>query len=90
MVKSNVMQTSELRSKLIEFINQADEKSLQSIFNFVSDKHQQDSDKIVAYDVKGAPITLTQYCEKNTQALQDIKDGKIFTHQEILNRFHIQ
>lgn len=41
-------------------------------------------EKIVAYTVKGEPLTLEQYKAKIDKGMRDIEEGRYMTHEELL------
>ncbi len=55
----------ELRDKLIQLINTADEKYLKVLYDF-AEQGKASGDDVVAYTMDGEAITKVQYIENNT------------------------
>ena len=82
------MNTIDLRHKLIENVNMADERLL-VIINAVFESYQKTSPKeeIVAYTVKGVPLTKKKYIELNDQAEAEYYRGDFSSHEEVKEKF---
>lgn len=80
------MGTVELRSKLIQLINSADEKYLAAIFAFTEQKKIEEESNIVAYSVLGEPLTKEMYIEKVKDADATMDAGKFITSEELEKR----
>ncbi len=82
------MKTMDLRHKLIENINMADERLL-IIVNAVFESYQKTSPKeeVVAYSVNGVPLTKKEYIELNDQAEAEYHQGEFSTHKEVKEKF---
>jgi hypothetical protein len=76
----------ELRDKLIQLINTADEKYLKVLNAFVEQRETSDSD-IVAYTMDGTPLSQEEYIENNNQAVASFKKGDFKTQSQMREKF---
>jgi len=44
-----------------------------------------DANKIVGYTVLGEPLNIEQYRAKVNQGLKDIEEGRVTSHEDLLN-----
>ena len=85
-VTSNIMETRELKNKIIQYLNRADEETLRIVNEFFEtyEKKQTDS-KIVA------PEVFKKLIERG---LEDSKSGRIRSHNDVMmdvnKRYNIQ
>jgi len=70
----------ETKLELIEWILRLDEKGLEKLLEL---KNNVDNG-IIAYDAKGNPLTLEQYHANVNEATQDIKEGRVTSHEDFL------
>ncbi len=84
------MTTIELKNKIHNYINQADERLLR-IVNSVMESYLEDSeikeDEIVGYTLDGEPLTLNEYTECNRKAVDSYHKGLYKTQKEILEKY---
>ncbi len=78
------MESVELKAKLVEYINKADNRLLRivtAVFESYND------DETVATTVKGEPVSRKQYILNNEEALATFKEGDFESHEEIKKKF---
>lgn len=76
----------ELRDKLIQLINTADEKYLKVLNAFVEQRETSGSD-IVAYTMDGTALSQKEYIENNNQAVASFKKGDFKTQSQMREKF---
>lgn len=75
------MNTIELRNRLSQYINTADDRLLR-VVNAVFESYNEE-DEAVAYTVDGKPLTLTEYKNEIKEAEAEIERGEYITHEEL-------
>tara|TARA_B110000879_G_C11048312_1_gene461721 strand:+ start:69 stop:329 length:261 start_codon:yes stop_codon:yes gene_type:complete len=86
------MGTAELKNKIIEIINTSDERFLRMV-NALHKTYKEEAltdDEVVAYTIKGEPLTKTKIIENNKEAVKSIKEGQYKTHNEIRQKYAIK
>jgi len=84
------MNTMELRHKLLQHINTADERLLRivnAVFESYRESGVQEEEEIVAYTVNGEPLTRERYVELNDQAEASYHKGQFTAHEQIKEKF---
>lgn len=76
------MSTVELRKKLHEYVNSADERVLR-IMTAVFESYTNSADDIVAYTVRDEPLTEDEYVNKVREADQSIDKGNFTDVDEL-------
>lgn len=76
----------ELRDKLIELINTADEKYLKVLYDF-AEQGNISKDTVVAYTMEGDALTKEEYIENNNEALASYKKGDFKTQSQMRKKF---
>ncbi|KAB2808678.1 SurA N-terminal domain-containing protein [Phaeocystidibacter luteus] len=77
------MDTLELRNKLHEYVNKADDHVLR-IMSAVFEKYNRaDSENVVAYTIEGEPLTVSEYRKEIEEAEEQIKRGEYITQEEL-------
>lgn len=79
----------ELRSRLVEYINTADERLLR-IVKAVFESYQEESDDVVAFRANGKAVTRKEYIERNQQAVIDYHKGTFKTNEELKQKYKAQ
>jgi inorganic pyrophosphatase len=74
------MSTLELKDQVIERLKDADEHLLKKIQATIDDYQE---DKIVAYTVSGKPLTIKEYRNEVENAVNEAKEGKYFTTEQL-------
>ena len=77
------METSELKKKLIQEIETLDDYSINRISKMMDDF----KNEIVAYDTSGNPLTLSKYNEMVEEGLEDLRQGRFYTQEEMEKEF---
>ena len=77
------METSELKKKLIQEIETLDDYSINRISKMMDDF----KNEIVAYDTSGNPLTLSKYNDMVEEGLEDLRQGRFFTQEEMEKEF---
>lgn len=83
------MQAIDIKEQLIQLINDADESSLRSIFEFAKKEKESDENIIVALDMEGKEISKSEYLQRNDDALRSYESGKFKTQEQILKKYSI-
>lgn len=78
----------ELRDKLIQLINTADEKYLKVLNAFVEQGKISDND-VVAYTMDGTALSREEYIENNNQAVASFKKGDFKTQSQMREKFGV-
>jgi hypothetical protein len=76
------MSTIELRKKLHEYINSADDRVLR-IMSAVFESYTQSEEEIVAYTVEGKPLSHLEYMKDIQEAEDELKRGEYITHEDL-------
>lgn len=87
------MGVPELKQKIQMQIENADERVLR-IVSSVFDNYLNDdaivgtienivSEPIIAYDITGKPLTLSQYNEEIDKGIDDFKNGRFISHEDL-------
>lgn len=82
------MGAAELRDKLIQLINTADEKYLKVLNAFVEQGKITDND-VVAYTMDGTALSREEYIENNNQAVASFKKGDFKTQSQMREKFGV-
>lgn len=82
------MGAAELRDKLIQLINTADEKYLKVLNAFVEQGKISDND-VVAYTMDGTALSREEYIENNNQAVASFKKGDFKTQSQMREKFGV-
>lgn len=82
------MGAAELRDKLIQLINTADEKYLKVLNAFVEQGKTSDTD-VVAYTMDGTALSREEYIENNNQAVASFKKGDFKTQSQMREKFGV-
>ena len=83
------MSTLELKNKLVDIINSSDERFLRMV-NALHQTYKEDtSDEtdIVAYTMKGEPLTKATIIENNKEAIKSIERGEFKTHSQMREKY---
>jgi len=78
------MSNKDLRNKLLEYINLADDHLLFAV-NDVIESYK--IDNAVARDVNGNPISRQEYIERNEKAVASYKKGSFKTQSQIREKY---
>lgn len=74
------MKATELKRRLIDYINNADEEVLREIQTVV-ETHERD--QVVAYTVQGEPLNKQKFQEKIAEAEAAYEKGDFSTHDQL-------
>lgn len=74
------METTKLKSKIIDKVKEADDNLLQEIDRFIE---HYESEEIVAYTVTGEPLNLSKYKKQIEDAEEQIKNGQYISHEDL-------
>lgn len=80
-----MMNTMELRNKLLQSIHTADERLLR-IVNAVFESYQE-SEEVVAYTIDGKPVSKQDYIQRNKQAIVSFEKGFFKTQDQMLSKY---
>lgn len=78
------MELLELKSKIKMQLETAD-KQLLTIVSSVFDNY---SNQIIAYSSDGKPLNLEAYNHEIDKGLDDLKNGRIVSHQDLFNEIN--
>ena len=67
------MTTAAIRKKLVDFMKVADDKKVKAIYILLEDDIEQDG-----------RISIEQYNKEIDQAMEEIKRGEVYTHEEVV------
>ncbi len=83
-IKSNayIMSTAELRKKIHNFIDKADERFLRMIYSLASEYTKTTTDEVVCYRA-GKPITKSQLYKELKESEAEIERGDSMTIEEL-------
>lgn len=73
------MDTTEIRKRIHNYIDVADERLLKIINAIISE----DENTIVAYTTDGKPLTLSQYRAEIELGIEDVKLGRTITDENL-------
>lgn len=81
----------ELKNKVLMYIENADERLLMKVSDIFENEYTNTetqeniiSEPIVAYDILGKPLTLKQYNLEIDKGIDDFKNGRTITHEDVL------
>lgn len=74
-----------LREKIKAQIDVADEEVLKQVNSILT--HERNKNEVVAYTVKGKPVTRKELESKLTKVEKEIKAGNFITIEELENKF---
>jgi len=80
------MGATELKDKLIQLINSADENYLRILYDFTEQKKKEENAEIVAYTVQGEPLTKELYIKKIKDTESAMDNGQFITSEELKKR----
>ena len=67
------MTTVAIRKKLVDYMKVADDKKVKAIYILLEDDIEQDG-----------RISIEQYNKEIDQAMEEIKRGEVYTHEEVV------
>ena len=75
----------ELKNKVLMYIENADERLLTKVSDIFENEEyiNKVSEPIVAYDVLGKPLTLKQYNDEIDKGIDDIKNGRVISQEDL-------
>lgn len=73
------MANAELKEKIHEYINRADDRLLKIIYAILN----QDENEIVAYTTSGKPLTRADYRAELKESEEEIKCGEVISHEDL-------
>jgi len=74
------MSTPELRKKIKNYIEQADERFLKMVYAL---SEEYEKEQVVGYDADGSPISKQKLKERAKQASSRVKSGDYISQEEI-------
>ncbi len=74
------MEATELKRRLIDYINNADEEVLKDIQALV-ENHEKD--QVVAYTVEGKPLNKQEFQKEIAEAEAEYEKGNFKTHEQL-------
>lgn len=74
------METTKLKSKIIDKVKEADKTLLQEINRLIE---HYESKEIVAYTITGEPLNLSDYKKQIETAEEQIKNGQYISHENL-------
>lgn len=81
------MSTADLREKLHEYINNADERVLRIMSALVERYENPDTEEPIAYTIQGEPLRRNEYIELNDQAEASYYKGQFTSHEQIRKKY---
>lgn len=73
------MTTLEIRERIRQYIEVADDRLLNIINAIITE----DQNTVVAYTVKGEPLTLAQYRAELEASEREIEEGKVISQEDL-------
>jgi hypothetical protein len=70
------MKTAVIRQRLSNFIQIADDKKIKGLYALLEDDIQE-----------GERISVAQYNKEIVEAMEEVKLGEVYTHEEVLKLF---
>ena len=81
----------ELKNKVLMYIENADERLLMKVSDIFENEYTNTetqeniiSEPTIAYDILGKPLTLKQYNLEIDKGIDDFKNGRTITHEDVL------
>jgi len=84
------MSTIELKNKIVDKLNFIQDSSiLNTVLTYLeSNDDSTNLEEIVAYTIKGNPISRKEYLKRNNQAMESFKKGNFKTQKQILEKYN--
>ena len=67
------MTTVAIRKKLVDYMKIADDKKVKAMYSLLEDEIEQ-----------GGRISIKQYNKEIDEAMEEIKRGEVYTHEEVV------
>lgn len=84
------MKTSEIKNKIFNTIDAIDDNVvLEEVLTYLTDlkTESKSNEEIVAYTIKGKPISRLEYINRNEKAVESFKSGKFKTQKQIIEKY---
>ena len=78
---------STVKQELYKYIDRADDRMAEALLAMFKKYFQPQKDIIVAYTVKGEPLTKAQLIKEVMEATEDVENGNFLTTDEIRAQF---
>jgi len=82
------METMELKKKVVAQLDLADDRLLRIVAAVV--ESYMAKDEIVAYTIKGEPVSRKKYIQNNEDAVLAFQEGKAKPHHEVKAKYNSQ